>query len=35
MLDRKRVEKVRYYLEMVINRQDIMKDFYKNDIFSL
>lgn len=35
MLDRKRVEKVRYYLEMVINRQDIMKDFYKNEIFSL
>lgn len=35
MLDRKQVEKVRYYLEMVINRQDIMKDFYKNEIFSL
>ncbi len=35
MLDRKQVEKVRYYLEMVINRQDIMKDFYKNKIFSL
>ncbi len=28
MLNRKQVEKVRYYLEMVINRQDIMKDFY-------
>jgi hypothetical protein len=35
MLDRKQVEKVRYYLEMVINSQDIMKDFYKNEIFSL
>ncbi len=28
MLNRKQVKKVRYYLEMVINRQDIMKDFY-------
>jgi len=35
MLDRKQVKKVRYYLEIVINRQDIMKDFYMNDIFSL
>ncbi len=35
MLDRKQVKKVRYYLEMVINRQDIMKGFYMNDIFSL
>ncbi len=28
MSNRKQVKKVRYYLEMVINRQDIMKDFY-------